>query len=298
MCPDSPSGCAMESCQNGECTGPLSEFDADGCPRPRCEVDPCPAGRTCVTLGDWGACAPSTTVCEVNGMACTCGGTLDCSGSVSICVPDDEAPPPVEECVAQDPGVGFSFSPAIGEDQGQSTCTVENTDPLQFDCSGDFTGTYTLDLYASSQHDLSAEDTVTIDYWFEDQGAWNNEWLRITRDFFPFEPVVAVSADSLFPPGVNESDFLPTNVDIAAAETECPPVSCADTATEATGQAIRTGNEFDFIDFPPGAGGIVAGKFGGETVVIQVREARLGSCDAALVDQASWYAFTLLQQPG
>ncbi len=296
MCPDNPTMCAT-TCEDGSCSGPLSEFDEDGCLRVRCDSGPCPDGRTCIDLEPWGQCVGSTTVCELDGDVCQCGGTPDCMPA-SICVPDDQVPPPVESCIAPNPGAGFSFEPSIGEDGGAATCTVDSVDPIQFNCAGDFNGVYTLDLFTSAEVDLTAGEEVTVNYWFEADVEYANEWLRVTRDGFPGEPIVAVSADALLPPGVGGGDFWPTNVDIETADIGCPTAFCVDTGMQYTGRAIRTVNGTETGEFAAGEGGFVPGKFGGETVVIQVREAREGACGANLGDQEAWHALSLVQQGG
>lgn len=297
LCPDMPGSCPNPECDNGSCSGPLSDYDQDGCIRPRCSVDECPAGRTCVSMEAWGSCVPSTSVCEPDGAACGCGGTADCSGFESVCVPDDEAPPPVEQCVADDPGGAFEFTPSIGdENAGQATCTVTSAELLEFNCTGDFNGMFALDLYASGQVDLVDNEEVTIQYWFEGEIEWANEWLRITRAGFPDTPVVAISADELLPPGVAGSDFWPTNADLAPIDIGCPGVLCEDNGQLRTGQAItKTGDNPDGQSWAAGQGGVLPGKFGGETVTIQVRDARQGACGANLGDQQAWYALTLTQ---
>lgn len=294
MCPDNLGTCTALRCEDGTCTGPLSEFDADGCLRARCGQTPCPDGRTCVELEPWGACAPSTNICEIDAGTCSCEVTADCMPT-SVCVPDEEAPPPVETCIAADPGAGFSFNPSIGEVQGAATCTVDSVDPIQLDCAGDFTGVYTLDLYTSGQVDLTQGEEVTVNYWFESEIEWANEWLRITRDGLPAEPIVAVSADTLLPPGVAAADFWPTNVDIGRTYFGCPVATCPDTGMPYVGHAIETLNGEGAV-FAAGEGGFVPGKFGGGSVIIQVREARDGACGASLGDQEAWNAFTLIQQ--
>jgi hypothetical protein len=94
--PDYSCTSAPPPCEDDWCGGPLSGFDADGCPRISCGGDrSCPGGYTCVTLGDWGACGASSTFCEEFEGECACGGTLDCSPFVSYCVEDEIAPPAV-----------------------------------------------------------------------------------------------------------------------------------------------------------------------------------------------------------
>lgn len=78
-----------------ECGTFGSGLDAQGCPRPRCsEADPCDDGMVCVRLGDIGSCSSSSTFCEDNELGeCSCGGTDDCNGDVSICMPPEVAFP-------------------------------------------------------------------------------------------------------------------------------------------------------------------------------------------------------------
>lgn len=137
-CPDNPDfacGAPLDCDELGGCGGPLSEVDADGCLRPRCSAGECPDGYTCVSLGDWGSCAASSTFCEASGDECACGGTADCSESVSICVQDEEAPPAAcntftDEAACLDAGCSaFQLVPRVEFDEASGTCSCAASEP-------------------------------------------------------------------------------------------------------------------------------------------------------------------------
>ena len=80
------------NCIDFPCGGLQDLFDADGCPRQRCALDPCPAGQVCYDTGAWGTCNASSTFCEELDGSCSCSQTLDCH-AVSYCVPAEIGPP-------------------------------------------------------------------------------------------------------------------------------------------------------------------------------------------------------------
>jgi len=144
LCPDNPGTCPFSECETGfACGGPLSTFDADGCPRPSCGIDPCDEGRTCVTVGDYGGCAASSWTCTIeDDGTCGCGGTADCSGDVSICVPDEVAPDPEDmiptleeftaQCLAAETQEECAAIPSVDEtnDQNAMWCGWETWTPV------------------------------------------------------------------------------------------------------------------------------------------------------------------------
>lgn len=137
-CPDNPDfTCTVPlDCAFEQCGGPLAEVDAEGCLRPRCDGGQCPDGYTCVTLGDWGSCASSSWACSESEGECGCGGTADCSDSVSICVQDEEAPPAAcsdftdeASCLAAGCSA-FVMAPQVEFDPGAGTCACAAAEPV------------------------------------------------------------------------------------------------------------------------------------------------------------------------
>jgi len=103
VCADNPASCQY-ACGDDECGGPLSQYDDDGCLRTRCDdSQACPDGRSCIRLGDYGACAPTNWSCDESDGMCSCGGPKDCFEGASVCIPDALVPelaelvPTVEE---------------------------------------------------------------------------------------------------------------------------------------------------------------------------------------------------------
>jgi hypothetical protein len=138
LCPDNPEfTCTVPlDCENElNCGGPLAEVDAEGCLRPRCDGGACPNGYTCVHLSDWGSCAASFMGCEADGDQCSCGGTADCSDSVSICVQDEVAPPAAcnsftdeASCLAAGCSA-FVLAPVVEYDEAAGTCSCAEAEP-------------------------------------------------------------------------------------------------------------------------------------------------------------------------
>lgn len=128
---DVPVDCSIEPCGGG----PLAELDENGCLRPRCDGGACPDGYSCVDLGDWGSCAPSSWSCEGMGDECGCGGTADCSDSVSICVETEIAPPAAcntidDEATCLDSGCSaFHLVPRVSFDVTSGTCACAELEP-------------------------------------------------------------------------------------------------------------------------------------------------------------------------
>ena len=94
VCADNPDSCQYPCGDDDDvCGGPLDQYDADGCLRPRCdESQACPEGRSCIRLGDYGSCAPTMWSCEESDGTCSCGGPKDCFEGASICIPDALVP--------------------------------------------------------------------------------------------------------------------------------------------------------------------------------------------------------------
>jgi hypothetical protein len=127
-----PLDCSFEPCGRG---GPLAEIDENGCLRPRCDNGMCPDGYSCVNLGDWGSCAASSWSCAADGDQCSCGGTADCSDSVSICVQDEVAPPAAcnsftdeASCLAAGCSA-FVLAPVVEYDEAAGTCSCAEAEP-------------------------------------------------------------------------------------------------------------------------------------------------------------------------
>jgi hypothetical protein len=113
-------------CDAMYCGTVLSGLDKDGCPRLPCGgAESCPAGYSCVTLGDWGMCGSSHTWCEEYEGECLCGATDDCSPHVSYCVEDEIAPPAVcsnftDEASCLEAGcTTFFMAPQVDHESGE-----------------------------------------------------------------------------------------------------------------------------------------------------------------------------------
>jgi hypothetical protein len=77
-------GCLpVADCDVSPCGEPGASHDANGCLRGSCGDDSdCLAGEVCYRPVEWGGCAGSISICELDeGGDCVCGGTDDCGGS-------------------------------------------------------------------------------------------------------------------------------------------------------------------------------------------------------------------------
>jgi hypothetical protein len=295
MCLVEPVQCTSDGFCSGEGCGVTDHWDENGCPRPACGSSECPEGMVCFHFADWNQSASSGWGCDIEDGECLCGETADANPDVSHCVPEAIMPPPVDRCVPPSPGEAFSVEPALGDVGGTSACTVLATGPLQLDCAGDFTGTFTVTLASAGSPALSVDQAVTLEYYAEAQTEWLDQWLRITTEEFPSEPVVAVQASALLPPGVS-AEFWPTNVVLDIGDIGCLRYGCdPDGAMSVTGRSIRVGPESVATDFAGGESGNVPGKFGGEQPVITVQEVRDGACGANLGEQPGWVSFVIVQ---
>jgi len=83
---------AALDCDAYDCGSPFEAFDANGCPRPSCELG-CGEDEVCFRPEDYGQCTPrGGWACEDDEGECACEAPRDCGGS--YCLPVDEVPPP------------------------------------------------------------------------------------------------------------------------------------------------------------------------------------------------------------
>lgn len=296
MCLEEPVQCTSDGFCSGADCGVTDHWDENGCPRPSCGLEACPAGLECFHFADWNLSTSSGWGCELFEGECECGETADGNEDVSHCVPEEIMPPPVERCVPPLPGGGpFAIDPPLGDTSGTSECTVLALDPLQLDCTGDFTGTFTITLASASAPALAVDQAVTLELYAQAQVEWLDQWLRITTDAFPSTPVVAVQASELLPADAPAA-FWPTNVELEVGDIGCIEYWCGlESAQTVTGRSIRVGQGPEAIDVAGGESADVPGKFGGELPVITVHEAREGACGINLGDQPGFYSFVIVQ---
>jgi len=315
LCPDSPDGACLDDSCSFSCGGSFSDFDADGCLRPRCETDrQCPEGRSCVVFSDYGQCGASSASCFLDAEAdngCSCGVAGDCNRNVAICVPEAELPPPVELCnpTLFSKEEVFAFEPPLGELSVTADCTITAIVPLAMTCTGGFEGNYMLSLLGDASPALATGQTVTVEYVVEARSQWLNRWLRITTRSVPSVPsvpnvpnmpnvpIIAVQAEDLTPPGLNETEVWLPNLELEIGEVGCERFYCESFAVSGDPRETMTGVSIvaSGRDFPSGSAGPISGESGSGASIITVAQARRGgACEESTLDQRSWFAFTLV----
>jgi hypothetical protein len=296
LCLEEPFECTSDGFCQGDACGVTDHWDENGCPRPSCGAsNECPAGLSCFHFADWNLDSSSGWGCELFDGECQCGETADGNADVSHCVPPEIMPPPVERCVPASPGGGaFSIDPPLGDTGGTAQCTVLAVDPLQLECTGDFTGTFTITLASSAAHNLAVDQAVTLEFHAQAQVEWLDQWLRILSDDGATVSVVAVQASALLPSDATDP-FWPTNVELEVGDIGCIGYFCGEGGQTVIGRSIRVGQGDEAIDVAGGESADVPGKFGGELPVITVHEARDGACGITLGDQPGMYSFVIVQ---
>jgi hypothetical protein len=111
-------------------------------------------------------------------------------------------------------------------------------------------------------------------------------------DAFPFEPIVAVFADALTPPGAPDP-FWPTDLDISVGDIGCLTTTCGEEPGSFTGRSIRVASGDSIQDIPSHETVAVPGAWG-EQNMIRVIEAREGAC-GTLANQQAWYSFSIVK---
>jgi hypothetical protein len=296
VCPDVDVACTISpSCEGEGCGDALSLFDADGCPRPACgESDgPCPDGRVCLQLDDWGYCSSTGWGCDLEGDECVCTQTNDCQPGVAYCIPEDVAPADVARCLPSDPGDAFAIEPSLSETTGIATCMVASVEPLQLDCTGDFVGAHTVTVNSTLPAAFTVGETVTLEHYARPQIEWLDQWLRILDDQGHLR-VFAVQATEILPPDAPAEFWTSPQWDVSTVDIGCLVASCGpDGGTGVTGLAIRV-SIGEAVEYAGGEFGGLPGKFGGEMGHVTVHEARQGACGANLGDQPGWVSFSIV----
>ncbi|MCA9708308.1 MAG: hypothetical protein KDK70_20825 [Myxococcales bacterium] len=302
VCPDSPPefACSVPTACNGFCGGVQSEFDADGCLRARCTTDEdCPGDRVCVRLGDWGSGASSTTTCEMFDGTCECGGTLDGSVNVRVCMPPEEVPP-VDVLRCEDFGSGVVFSWEAGTiGSGASTCTVTGLgDTIDLECTGAIAGPASLAVNLVHDPLLEVDEVVGVETLEIDDGTGPQRWVKITSPVAPFERLAAVDASELFPPG-ETVDWWGTGLfAMEPVEIGCPYIAC-NGPSEGYGQrpgGIRVESNSVIEDLEPGESAQLPSDGTGAddpTPSVHVQRVVDGACNES-VEPPHWYSLSIV----
>jgi hypothetical protein len=179
------------------------------------------------------------------------------------------------ECVGG--GIGVAFAWTTAPDPGVAQCTRISDDTLAFDCTGDFTGIFTLELANSGTLGIVAGDPLEVDYRVTKDGdTVTGEWLRV-RDQVQWY-IVAGQGPTVAPANAPDDWFHP-NVDVTVVATDCAAVACDDgSGDENIPGALAFGEGEQVVELTPGKGGGVPGEFGGESYHAVVTEAHTGLC--------------------
>lgn len=220
----------------------------------------CPSGQDSTDTST-ATSEPGTGTLATTSAAPTTGGT-------------GPAPAP---CVAA--GIGPAFAWATAPGPGVAQCTRISDGPLALDCSGDFTGIFTLTLSNSEAPGIVTGDPLTVDYRVTKAGdTVTGEWLQIRDQVHWY--VVAGQGPTLTPPDA-PADWFHPNVEVALVAGDCAAVACDDgSGDQNTPRAISFGQGDQVAVLAPGKDGGVPGEFGGERYHAAVSEAHTGLCGA------------------
>jgi hypothetical protein len=200
--------------------------------------------------------------------------------------------PPVE-CI--DGGIGPAFSwQTPPETAGLATCIRITDDTLALDCTGAFTGIFTLELTNTGKLGIAVGDELEVDYRRTTDGDPEvGEWLRVRGQNQWY--IVAGQGPTLAPPDA-PADWFHPNVEVAVADVGCAATACPDApADSSTPRAISFGQGDSVTVLAPGKDGGVPGEFGGESYHAAVTEAHTGVCGGGPAGAATdLFAFSVV----
>lgn len=183
-------------------------------------------------------------------------------------------------------GIGDAFAWATPPGPGTAACIRISDGSLALDCTGDFTGIFTLMLASSGTLGIVVGDPLEVDVRRTDAG----EWLRVRGQNQWY--VVAGQGPTVAPPDA-PADWFHPNVAVAPVPAVCAPVDCGDGSGDAqVPRALAFGQGEQVAVYAAGESGGVPGEFGGERYHAVVTEATTGVCggDAA----AEHFAFSVV----
>lgn len=194
------------------------------------------------------------------------------------------------ECV--DGGIGLAFVwSGTAPDPGAAECTLINDDTLALDCTGDFTGIFTLKLADAMKPGVVAGDVLAVDYRVADGDAALGEWLQVRGQNQWW--IVAGQGPTVAPPDAPPDWFHP-NVEVTPVAGECTPIACNDATGQTTPRAVAFGQGDNVRVLAAGGSGGVPGEFGGESYTAVVTEARTGTCGPAAQADRELVAFYVI----
>jgi hypothetical protein len=192
------------------------------------------------------------------------------------------------ECV--DGGIGPAFVwGGTGPGPGKAQCTLINDEMLGLDCTGDFSGIFTLLLANAGKPGVVAGDVVEVDYRVVMDGeAVTGEWLQMRGQNQWW--IVAGQGPTVAPPDA-PADWFHPNVEVTAVDAGCATIACNDGSGMTTPRAVAFGQGDIVNELAGGAGGGVPGEFGGESYTALVTEARAGTCGPGAQADVELFAF-------
>lgn len=219
-------------------------------------------------------------------LACTPGGSDDTDSTGSAGSTGEpgtgEAPTSggdTSEVPCVDGGIGPAFGWQTAPEPGTSACTRISDGNLALDCTGDFTGIFTLELSNTGELGIVPGEPITVTYVVTKDGdTVTGEWLQV-RDMVQWY-IVAAQGPTLAPPDA-PADWFHPNVEVKRVDGACAAVACDDGSGDMnTPRAISFGQGETTSVLTPGMNSGVPGEFGGESYHAAVSEAHTGLCGA------------------
>jgi len=223
------------------------------------------------------ACPPAESTSDASTGATAPGSGSDTSAATDDVPTTGDTTGAGVQCV--DGGIGPAFAWSSPPDPGTAKCSRISDDNLAFDCTGDFTGIFTLTLANTGKLGITTGAAVDITYrTTQDGDLVTGEWLQV-RDLTQ-RYIIAGQGPTLAPPDA-PADWFHPNVEVSLAATDCAANPCMDGSGDASTPGAIAFGQGDLVSaLAPGKDGGVPGEFGGESYHAAVTEAHTGLCGA------------------
>jgi hypothetical protein len=300
VCPDNPGMCAdvdHNFCEQDP-GGLESLFDADCCPRPRCDGGgPCPEGRVCIGVGPYGGGGPSSLFCELDETStCGCGATADGAHDVRVCIREEEVSQDAPSlCTLDEVGGAFTITdplPQTVDAVWSCDVTAVSDNGFSLACSaGELTGTPSFAFGDDVVLPLAVGDHVGVDFRSDDTGGRPQVWVRIDKGG---PTIVLGMGETLTYPGENPP--WPAGVaPLEAVDAGCPQFECDGEGPSWSGRLLRAGSDPFGVVVGPGEALVLDTGGDAPPAVLHVYEAHQGNCGPH-AGQPAFFTYALLQE--